>query len=57
MIQPKMTGNHHNMTKIVDLDMNYLHKQTKQIDVNQSIGWPDVSNTDRNELETSLTIL
>ena len=44
------------MTKIVDWDVKYQHKQTKQMDVNQSIRWPDVTNTDRHKPETNKMI-
>ena len=37
MVQPKRTRNLPNMTKSVNRDVNHQHKQTKQMDVNQSI--------------------
>ena len=35
------------MTQIVEWEVNQQHKQTKQMDLNQSIRWPDFTNTDR----------
>ena len=43
------------MTQIVDWKVKHQYKQTKHMDVNQSIRWSDVTNSGRHTIEISLT--
>ena len=56
MAQPKKTGTRPNMTKTVYWDVKHQHKP-KQMDVNQSIRWSDVTDIDRHKPETPLIFL
>ena len=48
MVRPKMS-------KDVDLDVKHQHKQTKQMDVNQSIRWSDVTNEPWHVISNNVT--